>query len=129
MQPLPLPQILNMQAPTAPMPVPQHERITEPEDSPNEPGLGGNINDADEGDATKNIAEIAEDVSDEASDTDPTSTPGLDDMLGDEDDAEPVTSIMDSGNDDGPDADGIDIEDLPDPDPVPTMYSPNAPGS
>ena len=54
MQPLPLPQILNMQAPTAPMPVPQHERITETEGSPNDSGSGGNFNIADKDDAAKN---------------------------------------------------------------------------
>ena len=125
MQPLPQLQIPAMQAPAAPMPVPQHERITEPEGSPNESGLGGNINVADEGDATKNIAKNAEDLSDEASDTDPISPADLDDMLGVEEDVGSVTSIMDGGNDDEPDAAGIDIEDLPDPDPVPTMYSAN----
>ena len=114
------------QAPVAPMPVPQHDPIPGPEDPPKAPGLGNTLNIADEGDAAKNISNNAKDVIDEASDTDPISTADLDDMLGDEEDVEPVTSIMDNGNDDEPDADAIDIEDLPDPDPVPTMYSPNA---
>ena len=114
------------QAGVAPMPAQQHELMPEREGSPKGPSLDSTPNVADEDDAVKKVGGNAEDVIDEASDTDPISTAGLDDMLGGEEDVEPVTSIMDSGNDDGPDADGIDIEDLPDPDPVPTMYSPNA---
>ena len=122
----PQPQMPAFQAPVAPMPATQHESIPEPEGSPKDPGLDSTPNVADEGDAAKKVGGNAEDVIDEALDTDPISTTGLDDILGGEEDVEPVTSIMDSGTDDGPDADGIDIEDLPDPDPVPTMYSPNA---
>ena len=119
MQPPPQPQIPTMQTSAAPMPLPQHGLIREPEDSPNNSDLGGNVNVAGEGDATEN----AEDVSDEAPNEDHITPADLDDILGDEGDEEPATSIMDSGNDDEPDTASINIEDLPDPDPVPTMYS------
>ena len=66
-------------------------------------------------------------IIDEASGTGTIATPEIDNMLNDVEDIDPVTSIMDNGNNDEPD-DDINIEDLPDPDPVPTMYSPNASG-
>ena len=125
MQPPPQQQMLAMQAAAVPMPTPLHEPIPEPQGSPNDTNLGSNVNVAGEGDATQNIAGNAEDVSDEASDPELISPAELDDMLGDEEDGEPVTSIMDSGNDEQPDTASINIEDLPDPDPVPTMYSAN----
>ena len=131
MRPLPQPQMPTFQGPVAPMPEPQHEPVLEPEASPNGSGLVGKSNVAEEGDtsqeddAFKNIGDTGENASDEASDTDPISNADLEDMLDVGEDAEPVTSIMDSGNNDEPRDAGIDIEDLPDPDPVPTMYSPN----
>ena len=125
MQPPPQPQMSAFQAPVAPMPPPQNEPEPRPKGSSDGPGADGNVNIPDDSDVAKNNSDTEEGITDRASGTGPITTPEIDNMLNDVEDIDPVTSIMDNGNHDEPD-DDINIEDLPDPDPVPTMYSPNA---
>ena len=127
MQPPPQPQMSAFQAPVAPMPPPQNEPEPRPKGSSDGSGADGNVNIPNDSDVAKNNSGTEEGIIDHASGTGPITTPEIDNMLNDVEDIDPVTSIMDNGNNDEPD-DDINIEDLPDPDPVPTMYSPNASG-
>lgn len=118
--------VMPMQAPAAPVPEPAMESPPEPEPDPepDDPLDDFDLDSVFDDDEKEAPALDGASEADDDQNTNLISDADLDEMFGEDDeDVEPMTSIMDNEEDDEPVAADIDPEDLPDPDPVPQMFT------